>query len=190
MVFANAVGFNDDTRAFIWMPVASNRSTPARDVPLCVDLDGTLVATDLFVESLVALLTCAPWFLVRLPWWLIQGRAVLKHELLRRAPVDPAHLPYRIDVLEWLRAQANAGRAIYLATGTDSEAAHAVAKFAGCFAGVIASDGRRNLTGSRKAAVLCERFGERGFDYVGNHTVDVAIWQRARDALVVGGPSL
>lgn len=160
------------------------------DVPLCVDLDGTLVATDLFVESLVALLARAPWFIVAIPWWLRRGRAALKREVWRRSPVDPAHLPYRIDVLEWLRTQANGGRAVYVATGADEVAAGAVAGFAGCFAGVFASDGRRNLTGSRKAAVLCERFGERGFDYAGNHVVDVAIWRHAREALVVGSPSL
>ena len=71
----------------------------AGDVPLCVDLDGTLVATDVFVESLVALLARAPWLLLQLPWWLLQGRAALKREVLHRSPVDPAHLPYRVDIL-------------------------------------------------------------------------------------------
>ncbi|MEO9160926.1 MAG: UbiA family prenyltransferase [Casimicrobiaceae bacterium] len=160
------------------------------DVPLCVDLDGTLVATDLFVESLVALLARAPWYVVLVPWWLLDGRAALKREVSRRSPIDPAYLPYRIDVLEWLRAQANAGRPVYLATGADDGIARAVAGFTRCFAGVVASDGQRNLTGRFKAAVLCERFGERGFDYAGNHAVDVAVWRRAREALVVGPSSL
>jgi 4-hydroxybenzoate polyprenyltransferase len=155
-----------------------------------VDLDGTLVATDLFAESLVALLARAPWVIVAIPWWLRKGRAALKREVSRRTPVDLAHLPWRIDVLEWLKSQAEAGRSVYLATGSDEGVARAVAGFAGCFAGVFASDGQRNLTGSRKAAVLCERFGERGFDYAGNHAIDVAVWRHAREALVVGPSSL
>lgn len=172
------------------LPARPTDPTPPEQVPLCVDLDGTLVATDMLVESLVALLARAPWCIMLIPWWMRNGRGALKREVLLRSPVEPAHLPYRIDVLEWLTTQARAGRAVYLVTGADERIARAVAGFAGCFAGILASDGRSNLTGWRKAAALCERFGEGGFDYAGNHAVDVAVWRHARQALVVGSSSL
>jgi len=160
------------------------------DVPLCVDLDGTLVATDLLVECAVALFVRRPWLLVLVPWWLAGGRARLKREIARRSPADLDRLPYREEILDWMRAQARAGRALVLATGADALAATRVAAHAGCFGDVLASDGTHNLTGHRKASRLCERYGAQGFDYAGNHRVDLAVWRHARHALVVGSAAL
>jgi hypothetical protein len=41
------------------------------------------------------------------------------------------------------------------------------------------------VSGARKAQVLTDRFGEKGFDYCGNHRVDLAVWKHARGAIVV-----
>lgn len=54
----------------------------------------------------------------------------------------------------------------------------------------MASDGVNNLAGRTKGAALVERFGERGFDYVGNSAVDLHVWQRAAGAVVVGSAIL
>jgi 4-hydroxybenzoate polyprenyltransferase len=51
---------------------------------------------------------------------------------------------------------------------------------------VIASDGVRNVSGDAKRAALVERFGEKGFDYVGNERADECVWRSARKAVVVG----
>ena len=44
-------------------------------VPLCVDLDGTLIKTDLVWESLLRLLKQNPLFIFAAPVWLLRGRA-------------------------------------------------------------------------------------------------------------------
>ncbi|MGH8802157.1 MAG: UbiA family prenyltransferase [Casimicrobiaceae bacterium] len=169
----------------------SSAGPPASDeIPLCVDLDGTLTRTDVFVDALAGLLLRSPWLLARVSLWLLRGRARLKHEVLRRCPVDAAHLPWRDEVLAWVNAQAESGRAIYLTTGTDEGAALRVAAFAGCFTGVLASDGRINLVGACKARALRDRFGARGFDYAGNSPKDLAVWREAGRAMVVGSASL
>jgi 4-hydroxybenzoate polyprenyltransferase len=153
--------------------------------PLVVDLDGTLVRTDLFLESLFSLLRQAPLSLFALPFWLLKGRAHLKHEIARRVRLDVALLPYRTVLLEYLRVEHGKGRSIVLATASDERLAQQVADHLKLFDSVLASDGRTNLSGERKRERLVSQFGERGFDYVGNGSRDVAVWSSARKAVVV-----
>jgi 4-hydroxybenzoate polyprenyltransferase/phosphoserine phosphatase len=156
-------------------------------VPLCVDLDGTLVRTDMLFESLVAALRRNPLVAFLVPFWLMGGRANLKQHLARHAPFDPAVLPYDEDLVALLRRERAAGRRILLATASDVRIAEAIARHLGVFDEVVASDGRRNLKAGVKAAHLAERFGERGFDYIGNGAADVPVWSRARTAYLVAG---
>ena len=150
--------------------------------PLCVDLDGTLIRTDSLHESLVAALRRAPWIALALPFWLLRGRAALKRELAQRAGLDASLLPYDAAVLALVRAERARGRRIVLATAADGAIAEAVAAHLGLFDEVIASDGVRNVKGAAKADRLRERFGERGYDYVGDAGADHAVWRGARVA--------
>ena len=155
-----------------------------RDIPLCVDLDGTLIRTDLLIESAFTLLRHNPLYLFRLPLWLLRGRAHLKREIARRVRIDVAALPYDPRVLEWLRGEAGA-RPRVLCTASDLSFAEAVAAHVGGFDAVLGSDGVRNLGGRVKCAALCERYGECGFDYAGNAAADLHVWRAARRAIVV-----
>lgn len=153
------------------------------DAPLCVDLDGTLLRSDLLLESVLLLVSRNPLFLFALPWWLLRGKAALKQEISSRVELDPRHLPYDSRVVEQLRS--NPHRLRVLCTASDARLANAVSEHLGVFDLVLASDGTTNLAGKQKADELAERFGERGFDYAGNHSVDVPVWRRARRAWVV-----
>jgi 4-hydroxybenzoate polyprenyltransferase/phosphoserine phosphatase len=154
-------------------------------VPLCVDLDGTLIKTDLLWELFVRLLKRNPlWLLAMLAWWL-RGRAHLKRQLARRVTVDPATLPYHEAFLAFLREERRAGRKLILATASDREMAMPVANYLGLFDEVLGSDGKTNLRSGRKLKLLTDRFGERGFDYAGNSSADIAVWRGARSVIVV-----
>lgn len=156
--------------------------------PLCVDLDGTLVRTDLLIESTLRLLKRMPWLALLLPYWLwTGGKARLKREVALRQPVDAASLPYDPGVIAHLEQRQKDGVSLVLATASDRIHADAVATHLGIFDEVHASDGRNNLSGAEKARVLAERYGEKGFDYAGNEAKDLAVWQRAGAAIVVGG---
>lgn len=160
-------------------------------VPLCVDLDGTLIKTDLLWESLARLLRRNPFWLVPVLFWWTRGRAFLKQRLARRVTIDPASLPYKQPFLAFLREQKNAGRKLILATASDRDMVMPVANYIGLFDEVLASDGRSNLRGQNKLNALIEKFGERGFDYAGNSSADLAVWRGARLAIVVNaGPGL
>lgn len=163
--------------------VGVERSSSER-VPLCVDLDGTLIHSDLLVESALALLSRNPLSIFPMLRWLFRGKAHLKREIATRVALDPAHLPYNKDVLAWVREQQEI-RPVILCTASDSALAEAVTTEVGGFAAVLASDGQRNLSGSNKAQVLVEKYGERGFDYIGNAKVDLKVWKHARAAITV-----
>lgn len=162
------------------------RAVAAADpVPLVVDLDGTLLRSDSLVESLFAVGRSHAWDLLKLPRWLLQGRAALKHQLAARASPDVRTLPFAADVLEHLRVQHAQGRRLVLASGADQKIARTVADELGLFDTVFASDGVVNLSGPAKRDRLVAEFGERGFDYAGNSARDVPVWAAARRGLLV-----
>jgi 4-hydroxybenzoate polyprenyltransferase len=143
-------------------------------VPLCVDLDGTLVKSDTLVDSVVVLARQHPRSLLRFPAWLAQGRAAFKRHVSCWVSLDVVHLPYNQPLLEFLRQQHASGRPIYLATGADAALAERVAAHLGIFSGVLASDGQVNLTGKNKLAAFQARFTS-GFSYVGNARPDLPL---------------
>ena len=155
------------------------------EYPLCVDLDGTLIHSDLLLESALALLGRNPLYLFAIAFWLLRGKAHLKREIARRCEIEVATLPYNAALVEWLRAE-RAQRRLVLCTASDAGYAHAVAAHLDLFSEVLASDGRSNLSGRHKAARLVERYGDRKFDYAGNTRVDLAVWRHARQGVVVG----
>lgn len=154
-------------------------------IPLAVDLDGTLIATDLLWESLFLLLRRNPLYLFLVPVWLLSGPARLKQEIAARVDIDPAALPYREEFVERLRAERGAGRRLVLATGTPRKFAEAIAVHLGLFDHVLATDGQHNLTAERKREALVEAYGDGGFDYAGNSRHDLHCFDVARQAIVV-----
>ena len=129
------------------------------DKPLVVDLDGTLILTDVLHESAIRLLRNRPQDLPGLAFSLKTGRAQAKHYIAERTELDPASLPYHPQFLQWLKEQYQAGRQLVLCTASNDKFARQVADHLGIFSDVMASDGRFNLKGKHKAAALCERFG-------------------------------
>ena len=156
-----------------------------RAAPLVVDLDGTLVATDLLIESLFVLAKRRPLRLLQVPFWLTQGKARLKQHLAQEAMPEIPTLPYRRDLIEYLEAARHRGIPLILATAADQRLAQAVAHHVGLFDKVFASDGMVNLKGGRKRDRLIAEFGAQSFDYVGSGRTDHAVWAAARRAILV-----
>ncbi len=157
----------------------------AKHVALAVDLDGTLIATDLFWESLFQLLRSNPLTIFMLPLWLMYGKASLKAKIAARVDIDPAILPYRPDVVSRLNSEKAAGRRLILATGSHEKFAQAISEHLGLFDAVLATDATRNLTSANKRDVLVEEYGDGGFDYAGNSKADIPVFDAARSAIIV-----
>lgn len=158
-----------------------------QEPPLCVDLDGTLIRTNLLYETLIALVKKNPFYVLALPLWLLRGRAFFKRAVASRVRIDIASLPYYGEVVRFLRAEKARGRSLHLVTACDDALATAVAGHLGMFDGVVASDGHLNMKGEVKARTLCARFGTGGFDYVGDSTADLPVWRVAQGSVLVGG---
>ena len=155
---------------------------------LFVDMDGTLIATDLFAESILSAVKQDPKVLLYLPKWAMQGRAYLKRQIAERVRPDVRNLPLREEVLDFIAEERQRGRRIVLATASDHLWAEELAAELGLFDDVIASDGIRNLKGPAKLVALeayCEEHGFDRFDYVGDAPADLPIWVRTEQALAV-----
>ena len=156
-----------------------------RAIPLAVDLDGTLIATDLLWEGLFALLKKNPLNIFLIPIWLLRGPAYLKQAIAKAVDIDPATLPYRPEVLKRLRKEQAEGRQLVLATGTPRKFAEEIARHLDLFDAVLATDGEENLTAERKRKALVDAYGDGGFDYAGNSRHDLKVFDAARQAIVV-----
>lgn len=159
--------------------------SPIVAVPLVVDLDGTLIRTNLMIESLFSLLKKSLRWILFLPLWLINGKAAFKREVARRAELDVTTVPLNEPFLEYVRGEKARGRTVVLATGACRQLAVRVARELDLFDDIIASTGGRNLTSHAKLRAIQDRYGESEFDYAGNARADYPIWQAARRAIVV-----
>jgi 4-hydroxybenzoate polyprenyltransferase len=149
-------------------------------VPLVVDLDGTLIRSDILLESFLGLLSQNPLKAMHAVEGLRHGRAELKGRLANNRIVEAERLPVNNDVLEFLKGERENGRKIYLASASDRRDAQCVAEHLQLFDGVFGSEGGIHFSGSTKALQLCEAFGESGFDYIGAPKIDEAVWRKAR----------
>lgn len=156
-----------------------------KNVALAVDLDGTLLHTDLMVESMLAVLKKNVLLVLLMPLWLLRGKAAFKRELARRVELDVVSLPYNEAVLDCIHDARQAGRPVILSTGSDELLVEPVAAHLNLFDRVQASDGERNLTRTNKRDALIELYGEGGYDYIGNSRADIPVWSGARKCLAV-----
>lgn len=158
-------------------------------IPLCVDLDGTLIQSDMLHESVMLLIKKSPLSIAALPFWLSSGKANLKRMIAERVELSVDSLPYRKDVLDMIAAARNDGRRIILATAAPSLIADAIADHLGVFDEVLSSSDSVNLAGVRKGELLSDRFGNGGFDYIGNDRIDIEVIKRARKGYLVSSNS-
>ena len=152
---------------------------------LCVDLDGTLLEGDLLWESLLLLLKRRPLSLLRLPAWIMRGKAYTKRQIALRVVPDPATLNYHPQVLDSIRNARKQNRRVALVTASDALAVEPIRDYLGIFTDCLTSDGVTNLSGAKKCAVLLSHFGEFGFDYMGDSPRDLPVWKEAQTAILV-----
>lgn len=150
-----------------------------------MDLDGTLLRSDMLYECLWSAMGRDGWATLRAAGRLREGRAALKRALVDLSEVDVSTLPYDAEVVARIKTwRAEGGRCV-LATASDQALADEVASHLGLFDEVYGSDGTRNLKGPEKAAFLRDHL-PGGFTYVGDSAADLAVWEQAEAAISVG----
>ncbi len=159
-----------------------------KEPPLCVDLDGTLLRTDLLIEGVAVLIRQQPLVIFFLPIWLLKGKARFKSEVAARVDISEAHFPVNDQVVKFVR-DAKGMRDRVLVTGSDQRFANSIASKLNIFDRIKGSDKTVNLTSTRKRDWLVSEYGEGGFDYIGNDKDDLKVWPAARRKLAVSTPS-
>ena len=157
-----------------------------QQIPLVVDMDGTLINTDLLMEGFVAYIRKNPLRILNCLVWLLQGKVTLKNKIFSRINFPYQTLPFNQSLLQFLREQKQSGRRLVLATASPLSAARSVAAVHPLFDEVYGTDAV-NLKGSKKQAMLTEKFGAQGYDYVGNSSADLPVFAGARCAYLVNG---
>jgi 4-hydroxybenzoate polyprenyltransferase len=165
-------------------------AAPARTIdlaltPLVVELDRALIRTSVLAEAANSFVGAQPLGLFQLLGWRARGRAVLANGLALSAPFDAAALPYDQELLAWLRQQHAKGRSIALASTGHWLLANRVAAHLGLFDDIIASVDGEALTPSARRTAVVTRYGEQGFDYVGNEAVEAQVRSAARQVHLV-----
>lgn len=161
------------------------RAVGDSDIPLVVDVDGTLIKTDLLHEAALQFIARHPLQTWQLAAWLTGGKANLKACLAERIDPGCATIPLRPETLAAIHAAQDQGRPVWLASASSRRWVEPIAERVGGVAGVLASDEQTNLAGSKKASALTAKFGEQGFDYIGDNKVDMPVWALARRAFLV-----
>ena len=165
-----------------------HNSVGASAIPLCVDLDGTLVRSDLLLESLLILLRAKPWTLFLFPMWLLGGKEHFKTKIAEKIELNVEDLPYNTEFLSFLSSQRESGRTLILVTASHEKFAKRVSEHLGLFSEVFSTGNGVNLSGVNKRDLLVSRFGEKGFDYAGNARPDLEVWKAGREAILVDTP--
>lgn len=153
--------------------------------PLFIDLDGTLIRSDLLIEGLFTSVKHNPLIIFKIPFWLFRGKAHFKQKIAERAHINPALLPYNKGFLSFLYAEAAKDRELNLASASNEILARQVANYIGIFRKVLASDDKKNLVGKVKLKAILEVCGKGEFDYAGNAAADLSIWPHCRHAILV-----
>ncbi|MCS5590957.1 MAG: haloacid dehalogenase-like hydrolase [Gammaproteobacteria bacterium] len=157
----------------------------SKTTPLIVDLDHTLIDTDLLQESSKGVLGKSPWLVFHYLFWLSKGKGYLKDQLVKRFEINIEDLPFNDTVIAYIQKRKKLGDQVILATASHKNYAYAVAKHLKIFDDVMASNKDFNLSSHNKADKLIQRFGEGGFDYMGDHMRDLPVWEASNLAIIV-----
>lgn len=148
--------------------------------PLVLAIDRALISCDLTIERLISYLKLNPRRLFDVLGWLWRGRAYVKDQLNERAPMDVETLPVNKTLATFARAEAGAGRLVYLASTLDAALSNKIEKRLPFVAGGITGKDIRSL-----GDALARRFPQ-GFDYAAGSARDLEIWKHAGTAILVG----
>jgi 4-hydroxybenzoate polyprenyltransferase len=152
------------------------------NTPLILDIDGTLLKSDLLWESIAALAARHPFRALLIPLYVLRGRPALKHFLARESGLDVNEVPLSPTAMGLIGEAETEGRTVILASGSPQSMVDQMAERVGANEG-WGTDRLRNLTGSSKLTKILEEHDS--FDYVGNSWVDIPMWKASRKAIAI-----
>jgi 4-hydroxybenzoate polyprenyltransferase len=154
-------------------------------IPLCVDLDGTLIKTDSIIETIIIAIRKSPFIIVLLPFWLIRGKNYFKNKIVSFGIPDVTLFPYNQPVIDRILTARTQGRKIILTSASKESIVKAVGEHLNLFDELIYSSDNYNNRSENKVKLLVRKFGERGFDYVGNGYADLPVFAYTNKSILI-----
>ena len=167
--------------------ITVNKENDSLDRPLVVDLDGSLIKTELPWESFLSVLSKHPFELIKIIWRKIRVKeeGYFKIELEKRAKIPMEQLPFSNKFLNYLKEEKARGRTLILCTGSTQSYAEKIQDVTGLFDSVWGSTLGKNVVGRKKAMFLVGKYGEGKFDYAGNSLADLKVAKYAHHFILV-----
>ncbi len=150
---------------------------------LSVDLDGTLIKTDMLFETFWSAFANDLLIPIKALFALFKGKSFLKEILFNNSSVDIKSLPYNYEVIEYISLHRSNGGKVALVTASNQKLADAISKHLDCFDEVYGSSSCFNLRGFEKANFQEKIFGRGNFDYIGNSFADLQSWEISNKAI-------
>lgn len=152
---------------------------------LYVDLDGTVIKTDLLHESILLLLKKNFFLALLIPIWLLKGKANLKHQLAKRVHIPVELLPLNTQFYDHLKEEVERGRNIVLISASSQVVVRQVSDHLGLFIDAMGSDEDHNLKSKNKLTRILQLDPGGEFIYAGNSKADIAVWLEASEVILV-----
>lgn len=153
---------------------------------LFVDLDESLIKTDILREQLIRSFGISPWATLKILFKSRFRPERVKAAIVDTINIDAKTLPYNKEVLSLIHQAKKEGRLVVLATATHEKVAYQIAKFLGVFDAVLATTDTYNCKGEKKVSVMQDFAKGRPFDYVGDSRADLAIFKEAQMPYIIG----
>lgn len=158
--------------------------------PLYVDLDNSLILTDVLWEQIAQLLCHRTRFVPSFLRSCLGGRTSLKTWLCKTIEMPVELLPWNMEVVEMIKSYKASGSPVFLATASHESIANQIAEHLKFFDGVLATSEVCNLKGSAKLTAIRKHCAELGFDsfgYIGDCCADIPIWVESEEGWIVSG---
>lgn len=167
------------------MNIAVEKTDQAASLPpLCVDLDATLAASNIFLSSLARLIRKNLLYVVALPYWLLRGPAFFKEQVMKKAPRENFAARLHEQFVQFLQNEHLGGRELVLVTAVNYAAADLIFRELPLFSEVLRCGPVSSAAESAKARCLVDRYGRKGFDYLSDAAVEDDVLQAAHTPFV------
>ena len=153
---------------------------------LAVDLDNTLIKTDMIYVGLKYLVMNKIYLGPKLIWLLLtKGRTYAKKYLFDVTSFSIEDIHFNNAVLNFIRVNRNKYNQTILISGSYCEYVNIIANHINLFDRAVGTSLDTNMVSTNKVIFLKNNYENIVFDYIGDSAKDIPIWESARNAYVV-----
>ena len=158
---------------------------------LAVDLDNTLIKTDMIYVGMKFLLLYRTYLLPKLIWlFTFKGRTYAKKFLFDNTSYSIKNITFNQSVVDFITNNKEKYTYTILISGSYFKYVDAISEYLGLFDFSVGTTLETNMVSLNKTRYLRDKFGDLTFDYIGDSKKDIPIWESARTAYVVNNANI